>query len=285
MRVLITGAAGQLGRELVGVTAGAGHVPIATTRADLDLAVPGAALAALLALRPDAVINCAAWTRVDAAEAEPDAAHRDNVVAPQLLATACEQQGVLLCHMSTDFVFDGAPGSPLDESAAPRPISVYGKSKLAGEVEVRRICSRHQVVRTSWLYGQHGPNFVLTMLRLAREQGSLRVVADQQGSPTWTGHLAPALVRLVERGVVGTFHLSNSGITSWHGFATAIVEEAGMEHVTVEPISAADYVTAARRPPFSALDNRAWRELGEPALPPWRDGLAAYLRSRVKAST
>ena len=141
----------------------------------------------------------------------------------------------------------------------------------------------HLVVRTSWLFGQEGPNFVLTMLRLADERAALRVVADQLGSPTWTGHLAPALARLLERGARGTFHLTNSGVTSWHGFACEIVAAAEMS-VPVEPLTTAEYPTRARRPLYSVLDNRRWRELGEPPLPGWEEGVLGYLGSHGIAS-
>ena len=195
MRVLVTGAGGQLGRELGGALRGGGHDPVCLDRAGCDVTDATAIDAALAAHRPDALVNCAAWTRVDAAEGEPEAARLINAVGPRLLADACLRESVLLCHISTDFVFDGTATAPLDETATPRPLGVYGRTKLSGEEEVRRHAPRHQIVRTSWLYGQDGPNFVLTMLRLALDHHRLRVVADQYGSPTWTGDLAPALVR------------------------------------------------------------------------------------------
>jgi len=284
MRVLVTGAKGQLGSELTPVLERAGHQALAVSRAECDITNPPDIDAVLLRHRPDAVINCAAWTRVDAAESEPDAVHRVNVVGPRLLAEACNSEAINLCHISTDFVFDGTATKPIDESAAPHPLGVYGRTKLEGENEVRRLTSRHLIVRTSWLYGQDGPNFVLTILRLVRERDRLRVVADQRGCPTWTGHLAPALARLLERGTTGTFHISNSGETTWHGFARAIVELAGLD-VPVDPITTAEYPTPARRPVYSVLDNRAWRLLGEPPLPEWHEGLAGYinqLRERGK---
>jgi dTDP-4-dehydrorhamnose reductase len=233
-------------------------------------------------VRPNAVINCAAWTRVDAAETEEAAANGVNADGPRVLAEACRPRGILLCHLSTDYVFDGTATEPIDEAAAPNPRSAYGRGKLAGEAAVRAALPSHQIVRTAWLYGQDGPNFVLTMLRLARERGALRVVADQWGSPTWTGHLAPALVRLVERGTPGTYHLTNSGITSWHGFAQAIVAEAGLS-VPVEAIPSSDFLTPAPRPAYSVLANRAWEGMGEASLPPWREGLRAYLAQRAAA--
>ncbi|HXZ99233.1 MAG TPA: dTDP-4-dehydrorhamnose reductase [Candidatus Binatia bacterium] len=276
MRIEVIGSRGQLGRELLQVLAATPQQHSGHDIESVDIAEPASVAALLDDVRPDAVINCAAWTRVDAAESEPEATWRVNAVGPRVLARACHDRGVLLCHLSTDYVFDGNATRPIPEEAGPNPQSAYGRSKLAGEHAVLAVLPRHQIVRTAWLYGQEGPNFVLTMLRLARERGALRVVDDQRGSPTWTGHLAPALVRLVERGEPGTYHLTNSGDTTWCGFARAIVEEAGLA-VPVEPISTAGYPTPAPRPAYSVLDNRAWRELGEAPLPSWRAGLTAYL--------
>lgn len=279
MRIEVIGSRGQLGRELMGVLERTEHLVTGHDLGGVDIRDPASTATLLDTVRPDAVINCAAWTRVDAAESEPAAAWQVNAAAPAILAGACEARGILLCHLSTDYVFDGGASSPIDEEAPPSPRTAYGRGKLAGEEAVRAVLPRHQIVRTAWLYGQEGPNFVLTMLRLARERGRLRVVADQRGSPTWTGHLAPAIVRLVARGVPGTFHLTNSGSTTWHGFAEAIIEEAGLD-VPVEAVSSADNPTPARRPAYSVLDNRAWHALGEAPLPDWRNGLRAYLAER-----
>jgi dTDP-4-dehydrorhamnose reductase len=283
MRIEVLGSRGQLGRELLRSLAGTLHRASGHDVESVDICEPASVATLLDSVRPDAVINCAAWTRVDAAEAEEEAAHRVNAEGPRVLAEACRGRGILLCHLSTDYVFDGTATEPIDETAAPHPQSAYGRGKLAGEEAVRAALASHLVVRTAWLYGQEGPNFVLTMLRLAREHGALRVVADQWGSPTWTGHLAPALVRLVERGVPGTYHLTNSGATTWFGLAQAIVEEAALG-VPVEPLTTADYPTAAPRPAYSVLANRAWLDLGEAALPPWREGLHTYLVERGAAS-
>jgi dTDP-4-dehydrorhamnose reductase len=281
MRIEVIGSRGQLGRELMRTLAGSPHRASGHDVESVDIRDPDSVAALLDREQPDAVINCAAWTRVDAAETEEVAASGINADGPRVLAEACRDRGLLLCHLSTDYVFDGTATQPIDETATPNPQSAYGRGKLAGEEAVRAVLPSHQIVRTAWLYGQEGPNFVLTMLRLAGERGVLRVVADQWGSPTWTGHLAPALVRLVERGVPGTYHLTNSGTTSWQGFAQAIVEEAGLD-VPVEAISSSEYPTPAPRPAYSVLANRAWLELGEPPLPDWRVGLRAYLHERAE---
>jgi len=279
MRIVVTGAGGQLGRELVEVIAAAGHEPVAADRGACDVTVPGAAARLLARIGPDAVVNCAAWTDVDGAERAPDEAYRANALGPRLLAAACAAAGVRLCHVSTDFVFDGDGDEPLDEWAPVRPLSVYGASKLAGEHEVRSLCPDHQIVRTAWLFGQEGPNFVLTVLRLAAQRPELRVVDDQHGSPTWTGHLAPALLRLVELGVPGTFHLTGGGGTSRHGLASAVLEEAGLD-TPVIPVGSDEFPLPATRPRHAILDNRAWRLIGEPPLPAWREGVRGYLAAR-----
>jgi dTDP-4-dehydrorhamnose reductase len=252
---------------------------VGLTRAQCDIAEPGAADRALREHRPDAVINCAAWTKVDAAETQRDDAFRANAEGPRLLAQACRDAQVLLSHISTDYVFDGTATTPVGEDAPTHPLGVYGESKLAGEEAIRHTAPRHHIVRTSWLYGQDGPNFVLTMLRLGAERDELRVVADQRGAPTWTGHLAPALLRLLEHDTPGTYHLSNGGETTWCEFARSIMHAAHLR-ARVEPTTTAEYGAPAPRPAYSVLDNRAWRKLGEPPLPRWEHGLRAYLTSR-----
>jgi dTDP-4-dehydrorhamnose reductase len=281
MRVLVVGAGGQLGRELAGLR-GHAHEIVGLTRVECDIAEPGAAAGALQQHRPDAVINCAAWTKVDAAETQPDDAYRANAEGPRLLAEACNAHGVLLCHISTDYVFDGTATSPIPEDAATNPQGAYGASKLAGEQAIREATAGHQIVRTSWLYGMDGPNFVLTMLRLGAERDELPVVADQRGAPTWTGHLAPALLRLIERGTPGTYHLTNGGETTWCDFARAIMQAAHLR-ARVQPTTTAEYGAPAPRPAYSVLDNRAWSSIGEPPLPAWESGLSAYLDQRGAA--
>lgn len=276
MRILLTGGNGQLGRELFDLATAAGHQVASTDRDDCNIADPAEVAATIEATSPDVIVNCAAWTQVDAAEENVDGAYLINAIGPRVLAAACARRNLLLVQISTDYVFDGAAAEPIDEWQRPAPRSAYGRTKLAGEEEVRALTTRHQVIRTAWLYGRHGPNFVLTMLRAAAAGRQLRVVDDQVGSPTWTGHLAPAVLRLIARDVPGTYHVTNSGVTSWHGFAREIFDLAGVG-ADLSPIPTSEYPTPAPRPAYSVLDNRASRLLGEPPMPEWREGLRGYL--------
>jgi dTDP-4-dehydrorhamnose reductase len=248
----------------------------AVSHSACDITNPVAVERRIAAIRPDAVINCAGWTRVDAAEDHEAEAELVNATAAGVVARACAAAGVRICHVSTDYVFDGEATEPIGEDAPTAPRSAYGRTKLHGELAVRAECSDHVIVRTSWLYGRRGPNFVLTMLRQGAERPVVRVVADQYGCPTWTGHLAPAVLRLIEIGAPGTYHLTNSGVTTWYGLAVAAIRARGLT-TEVVPITTAEYPTPAARPAFSVLDNRRWREIGEAPLPPWEEGLSSYL--------
>jgi dTDP-4-dehydrorhamnose reductase len=251
---------------------------VGRTQWECDITDGAAVERAIAEVRPDAVINGAAWTRVDAAEEHEAEAEAVNATGAGLVAAACASAGIRCCHVSTDYVFDGTATTPIPEDAVASPRSAYGRTKWHGEVAVRERCPDHLIVRTSWLYGRQGPNFVLTMLRLAAERPELRVVADQHGAPTWTGHLAPAMLRLIGIAPAGTYHLTNSGVTTWYDFAVAIISARGLP-TEVVPISTAEYPVAAARPAYSVLDNRAWRDLGEPPLPEWQEGLRSYLAS------
>jgi dTDP-4-dehydrorhamnose reductase len=278
----VLGTGGQLGGDLVDAGDRQGHEMIGLTRAECDITDSAAVQRAVTATRPQVVINAAAWTQVDAAEEHEAAAEAVNATGAGLVAAACAAAGIRCCYVSTDYVFDGTATSPIPEHVAPAPRSAYGRTKWHGEVAVREQCPDHIIVRTSWLYGRHGPNFVLTMLRLASERPELRVVSDQSGAPTWTGHLAPAMLRLLDIGPPGTYHLTEGGVTTWYDFAVAITRARGLA-VEVIPITSAEYPTPAARPAYSVLDNRAWRDLGETPLPDWQEGLRAYL-ARLDAS-
>lgn len=279
MRLLIIGGGGQLGREAGGLAPVHGYETFCVGRADVDITVKAAVDSAFERYRPDAVLNCAAWTKVDDAEQRREDAFRVNALGPELLAMACAQHDVLLCHVSTDYVFGPGFTSPIVETTVPNPCNVYGESKLAGEEAVRAFAPHSQIVRTSWLYGQDGPNFVLTMLRLAKTHDEVRVVGDQYGSPTWTGHLVPALLHLIERRTPGTFHLTNSGETTWRGFAEAVFEKANLS-TRVVSISSEEYPCAAQRPLYTVLAHAAWADLGEQSLPSWQEGVLHYLATR-----
>lgn len=286
MSILVTGAGGQLGRELA-LRLGPDEA-VCLPRAGLDLTDPAAVHAALASRRPKVVINAAAYTAVDRAETERDRAFAANAEAPAVLARACAQTGAALLHVSTDYVFNGENRRPWREDDATGPINVYGASKLAGEQAIQDALPRHLIVRTAWLFGAHGPNFVRTVLRLARERGALRIVSDQTGSPTWTGHLAEALITLARRIVQGdsptwgVYHYAGAPATSWHGFAEAIVREAVAQEllpaaVPVAPIASADFPTPARRPAWSVLDGARMTATFGLAPPDWRIGLAQTL--------
>lgn len=283
MKILLTGSAGQLGRELVRSLACLGEV-VACDRRALDLGDADALRSVLRATKPSVVVNAAGYTAVDRAESEPAAAEAVNGLAPGILAEEAKRCGALLVHYSTDYVFDGAKGAPYTEDDAPAPLSAYGRSKLAGERAIAAVAGRHLILRTGWVFGLHGANFMKTMLRLARERDELRVVADQRGAPTWTRHLADATALLLARrdAAEGLFHVAAAGEATWHGYAEAIVATAAAAGLIeraphVLPIATADYPLPARRPADSRLDcRRLARDCGI-ALPDWRTGLADCL--------
>jgi dTDP-4-dehydrorhamnose reductase len=283
MRYVVLGAAGQLGRDLCPRLPGE-VVPLARDRA--DLARPETLRAALDELRPDVVVNCAAYNFVDRAETEPQAAFAVNAFGVRDLALLCRERGCALVHFSTDYVFglDEGRRTPWAESDAPGPVSVYGLGKLAGEYFVRALCPRHVVVRTCGLYGiwgsgGKGSNFVETMLRVAGQGKPLRVVADQVCTPSCTADVASATVELLRTGRHGLFHVTNAGSCTWYEFACAIFQQTGVA-ADIAPITSAEYGAPARRPAYSVLEPAACRALGLAPLRPWREALAAYLEER-----
>ncbi|MEB3222156.1 MAG: dTDP-4-dehydrorhamnose reductase [Candidatus Sericytochromatia bacterium] len=278
-KVLVTGAGGMLATDLVPTLAAAGHEVVALGRADLDVTDPVAVQAALAQARPAAVVHAAAYTRVDDAEAHPALAHRVNATGAAHVAQAARDVGAAVLYVSTDYVFDGRATEPYGVEAATGPLNAYGRSKLAGEEAVRQTLAAHWIVRTSWLYGRGGPNFVETMRRLARQQPALRVVADQVGSPTWTVHLADAIAGLLASGRHGTYHATGGGHCSWHDLATRTVALEGLT-TPVHAITTTEMPRPAARPAWSVLDGTALRQAGVPPLPPWEAALAAYLTSR-----
>ena len=282
MKVLIVGKNGQLGRELV-VRAPQGWQVTALGSADLDIRNREAVSRVIDELQPELVINGAAYTAVDRAESDPEAAYAINGHGVAYLAEAAKMVGARFIHVSTDFVFDGRNSTPYLPRDRTNPVSVYGASKLEGERLAAAFCGTAALIlRTSWLYGAHGQNFVTTMLKLMAEREVLRIVADQIGTPTWTGGLADAIYAFAEMEASGIQHWSDAGVASWYDFAVAIQEEAlaiGLlaRVIPVEPIRSEEYPTPARRPAYSVLDKtESWRLLGTPA-PHWRVNLRKML--------
>ncbi len=274
----------MLGNDVRRVGERSGHELILVDLPELDITDEQAVVGFYERERPEATINCAAWTDVDGAETHRETAHAVNAIGAGNLARAAARIGSPLLHISTDYVFDGI--APLDGDGRPRPYlesdptgprSAYGESKLAGERLVLDASPGHTVVRTAWLYGLDGQNFVATMLRLAGERDAVRVVDDQIGSPTWSGHLAPAVVGLLERGVSGLVHLTGAGSVSWNGFATEIFRQAEVD-CRVELASTAEMARPAPRPAWSAMESERNDVI---PMPDWRDGLAGYMAARA----
>jgi dTDP-4-dehydrorhamnose reductase len=290
-RWLVTGAAGMLGRDLTALLRARGEHCTALLRADLDITDLAETAAVVGAVKPDVVVNCAAWTAVDAAEDHEEEARAVNCLGAANLAAACAKVGALLVHPSTDYVFDGRAGTPYAEDAATAPAGAYGRTKLAGEQAVRgALPDASYIVRTAWLYGAHGKNFVKTMLRLAGDGTSPGVVADQYGQPTWTADVAGQICALIDKQArPGIYHATSSGQTTWYGFAEEIFR---LYHATVprdqvqqrkgdpervlvspRPITTAQYPTPAKRPAYSVLAHDAWHAAGIAPIGDWRQAL------------
>jgi len=287
-RILITGCNGQVGFELRRSLAPVGEI-IALDRTRCDLAHPDSLRAVLREVRPDIIANPAAYTAVDKAESDETTAHAVNTIAPGILGEEAAKLGALVIHYSTDYVFDGAHDGPYGEDAPTNPLSVYGRTKLAGEQALAATGAHHLIFRTSWVFGAHGANFLKTILRLARDREELRIVADQFGAPTGaaliadvTAHVAARFVRAVspEDFPFGIFHLAASGRTSWHGYARHVVETAtkfGLDLKTlpeaIHPIPATAYPLPAARPANSSLQTQKLESAFHLTMPDWRDGV------------
>jgi dTDP-4-dehydrorhamnose reductase len=272
LRILLVGRNGQVGRELARTLAPLGEVH-ALGRDELDLTDPARIAAVVRAASPQIIVNAAAYTAVDRAESEPEAAFAVNAAAPAVLAAEAARLGASLVHYSTDYVFDGAKPAPYAEDDVPHPLNVYGASKLAGERAIAASGCRHLILRTSWVYGPHGSNFMRAILRAARERRELRVVDDQIGAPTSSLALARATAQVLRQAGEGLYHMSAAGKTSWCGFARAILARAA-RGTPVVPIRSEEYPAAARRPRNSLLDNSRLRSTFGVALAPWEEGLA-----------
>lgn len=288
MRILVTGRNGQVGWELLRTLAPLGEV-VAPARAQLDLASPDSIVAALRDIRPGLIVNAAAYTAVDKAESEPDLAMAINGTAPGILAEEGGRLGAALIHYSTDYVFDGAAARPYTEQDEANPLNVYGRTKLAGERAVAAAGAPHLILRTSWVYGARGRNFLLTMLKLAQERDELKIVADQTGAPTWSRLIAEATAQIVAQGShsgrllgeSGIYHLTAAGQTSWFGFARAILDRAAAKRAhrpRLIPIPATEYPLPAHRPAWSVMSNTKLVERFGLALPSWETCLELCLQ-------
>lgn len=286
MRILVTGAGGQLGTDVARLASlEQRHEVVAATRADLDVGDRDAVMSAVTSLRPDLVVHAAAWTAVDACESDPDRAWRVNALGCRYLAEAAGITGSHVVAVSTDYVFDGTSPDPYNEWDRPNPLGAYGRSKLAGEVELRSGLPAATIVRTSWVCGTNGANMVKTILRLASGDSKLRFVDDQQGCPTFTEDLAGMLLRLGAARRSGLFHVTNQGATTWYGFAQAVMQAAGFDPSRVEPISTQnlDPPRPAPRPANSVLDNAALRLAAIRLLPDYHEPLERTVKALVAA--
>lgn len=276
--LLVFGAGGQVGQELVALAAARSIPAHGVSRREADITDPSAVAALIAAVGPRLIVNAAAYTAVDRAESEPDAARRGNVDGPRVLATASAAAGRPILHLSTDYVFDGTKTGAYDEADPIAPLGVYGRTKAEGEQAVRAANSNHVILRTAWVYGTYGSNFLKTMMRLAAERDRLRVVADQHGCPTATRDIAEAVLAVAADGLdgperAGTYHFAGTGATSWHGFAEAVVAaQAGAtgRHPPVDAIATNDYPTPAARPANSVLDSSRFAAVFGYRAAPWQ---------------
>ncbi|NEO21511.1 dTDP-4-dehydrorhamnose reductase [Moorena sp. SIO4A5] len=286
-KILLTGITGQVGQELEDTLSPLGQV-IGVGRSDMDLAEPESIRQVIHQIKPDVIVNAAAYTAVDKAETELALAKSINAVAPTIMAEEAQNLGAILLHISTDYVFDGKKNTPYTEQDTPNPIGSYGKSKLQGEEGVEQKCDRNLILRTAWVYGTRGHgNFVKTMLRLGAEREELRVVADQVGTPTWAKDIAVTITQLLQAMdsnpvVGGIYHFTNSGVTSWYDFAVAIFEEAKLlgfplKLQRVVPITTPEYPTPAQRPAYSVLSNQKISQTLGTYPPHWRQSLRQML--------
>ena len=290
--ILVFGAEGQTGRELIVLASRRKVAVVGLSRAEADITRAEAVRAAIERHRPVLVVNVAGYTAVDRAESEPELAHAANVEGPAVIAAASARANVPLVHLSTDYVFDGKKSGAYVEDDPIAPLSVYGRTKAEGETQVRKLQPHHVVLRTSWVYGVHGTNFLKTVLRLASERNELRIVADQFGCPTATADIAEAILVLAPRlaadaSVSGTYHFAATGSTSWHGFATEIVARQRSftgRDPRVVAIAAADYPAAARRPPNSVLDCRRFAATFGYSAHPWQERVAETVDRLLRAA-
>ena len=277
MRILVTGASGQLGYDVERELERRGIEHLGTSSRELDITDREAVERLMAAYRPDAAIHCAAYTKVDLAEDEPERCWAVNADGTRNMAAACRKTGAKLLYISTDYVFPGAGERSYETGDPTGPVNTYGRSKLAGELAVQSLLEKYFIVRISWVFGKNGNNFVKTMLRLAETKAELSVVCDQIGSPTYTADLAPLLCDMVQTERYGVYHATNEGMCAWSEFAEAIFELAGRQ-VVVHPIPTSAYPTRAVRPLNSRMSKERLRDNGFQELPEWKNALARYLK-------
>lgn len=291
--ILVTGPHGQMGRALGTILKPYGKI-VALDRKELDLSQPGTLAKKIREIRPDIIVNAAAYTNVEKAESDPELAMMINGIAPGVIAAEAKNLGALLIHYSTDYVFDGTGSQPYPENARTHPLGVYGKTKLEGEKAIQGVDGKHLILRTSWIYSGYGKNFLLTMLKLAKERQELKIVADQIGTPNWSGSLAAATGHILQRSLQwngdapwGIYNVSAAGETSWFGFADAIFRESAARGLLQQipilvPIGSEDYPSAVARPKFSVLDREKVRGVFGLELPHWTQSLKMCLDTLTK---
>ncbi len=277
MLVLVTGFNGQLGYDVVKELTAKGHEAVGVGRSELDITDESAVSSYVQNLSPEAIIHCAAYTNVDAAETDQEGAYKVNALGTKYLAEAAKFVGAKMVYVSTDYVFDGAGTEPYEVNHPTKPLGVYGETKLVGEKFLQETLEKHFIVRTAWVYGINGNNFVKTMLKLGQDRKELGVVYDQVGSPTYTVDLAKFLVELIDSEKYGVYHASNEGVCSWHEFAVEIFKQAGME-IQVNPLTSDQFPRPAARPKYSVLSKKKIEEEGFTPLRDWKEALREYLK-------
>ena len=280
MRILVTGHKGMLGSELVAFADGKGYQVVGLDLPEHDITKRERTLAFVVAQKPDIVLHAASMTAVDRCETEADMAYLVNATGTQNVCLSAAELDIPLLYFSTDYIFDGTKDGIYDEWDAANPLSVYGKSKYAGEIFVRELCRRHFIVRISWLCGKNGANFVETMLKLARERDRVQVVDDQIGSPTFVTDLVPEVFRLIDSGAFGTYHITNNGYCSWYDFAQKIFQLRGLK-TQIELVSTEQLARPAPRPKNSRLSHRLYNNAIGDRMPSWEEGLAKYLQAKL----
>jgi dTDP-4-dehydrorhamnose reductase len=276
MKVVVTGAAGQLGQDVLLELERKNHQAFGVDRQQLDITNEEDVLAVISKVKPDVILHCAAYTNVDAAEENEDAAYQVNAAGTENLAKAAKLNGSKVIYISTDYVFDGTANEPYEVDEPTQPLGAYGRTKLAGEQLLQKHLDESFIVRTAWVFGVYGNNFVKTMIRLGKERGEVGVVHDQVGSPTYTVDLAKFMVELMETDKYGIYHATNSGVCSWYEFAVEIFKQANM-NVTVNPLTSDQFPRPAARPKYSVLSKKMIEQQGLKPLRDWKDALAAYL--------